>query len=260
MNVILLSALVIGVIGIAIALILNFAGDKFYVEPNEKAERIRELLPGNNCGGCGYAGCDALAEAIATGDAPVNACPMCTNTVEIGALCGVQTEKTERKVAYVACKGNCEKAERIGTYFGAKDCIAAKAVQQNGGKACKAGCMGLGTCVSACVFGALSCQDGIAVVDEALCTGCGQCVKVCPNQLVSLLPVSAIRIGCSSHEKGLTVKQVCKAGCIGCGLCGKNCPEGAITMENNLPVIDHNKCTRCGTCVEKCPVKVIELF
>lgn len=260
MEMILLSALVIGVIGIAIALILNFAGDKFYVEPNEKAERIRELLPGNNCGGCGYAGCDALAEAIAKGEAAVNGCPMCTNTAEIGALCGVEAEISEKKVAYVGCKGTCEKAEQRGTYFGAADCIAAKSVQHNGGKACLSGCLGLGTCVSACVFGALSCQDGIAVVNQELCTGCGQCTGVCPNHLISLVPVSSVRVGCSSYDKGLAVKQACKAGCIGCGLCGKNCPEEAITMEQNLPVIDYSKCTRCGTCVEKCPVKVIELL
>ncbi|MBE7043672.1 MAG: 4Fe-4S dicluster domain-containing protein [Ruminococcaceae bacterium] len=258
MTIILMSALVIGVIGIAIALLLNFAGDKFYVEPNEKAEQIRELLPGNNCGGCGYAGCDALAEAIAKGVAPATACPMCTNTEKIAALCGMEVKATEQKVAYVSCKGNCEKAQWSGIYFGAKDCISAKAVQQNGGKGCKSGCMGLGSCVSACVFGALSCQNGIAVVDETLCTGCGQCVKVCPNQLISLLPVSALRVSCSNPEKGMAVKQVCKAGCIGCGLCEKNCPEEAIVMENNLPVIDHGKCTRCGTCIEKCPMKVME--
>ncbi len=258
MNVILLSALVIGIIGIAIALILNYAGDKFYVEVNEKAEAIRELLPGNNCGGCGYAGCDALAEAIAKGEAPVHACPMCVNVEKIGEICGVKASKTEKKVAFVACAGNCEKAEQKGLYFGAMDCIAAKSVQQNGSKACQYGCMGLGSCITACQFGALSLDKGIAVVDRTLCTGCGQCVKVCPNHLISLEPISAVFVKCSSRDKGMNVKSVCKSGCLACGLCAKNCPEDAITMENNLPVIDKSKCTNCGTCVEKCPVKVIE--
>lgn len=258
MNVIVLSAVVIGLIGIVIAMVLNFAGDKFYVEPNEKAEKIRELLPGNNCGGCGYAGCDALAEAIAQNTAAPNSCPMCTNVSQIGDICGVEPVIGEKKVAYVACVGDCEKAKQVGEYFGAQDCLAAKAVQQNGGKACTVGCMGFGSCVSVCKFGALSCENGIAVVDAALCTGCGQCVKACPNGLISLLPIDAVRVGCSSREKGAVVKKACQAGCVGCTLCAKNCPQQAISMEQNLPVIDNEKCTHCGICIEKCPVGVLQ--
>lgn len=259
MNIIVLSALVIGLIGIGIALVLNFAGDKFYVEENEKAEKIRELLPGNNCGGCGFAGCDALAEAIAEGNALVNACPMCVNVDKIGEICGMKTAKTEKKIAFVACRGTCDKAEQKGIYFGAMDCVAAKSVQQNGGKSCQYGCMGLGSCISACQFGALSLENGVAVVDKGNCTGCGQCVKVCPNHLISLQPFSSVLVACSSRDKGISVKNACKAGCLSCGLCVKNCPEQAIEMKNNLPVIDKQKCTKCGTCVEKCPVKVITM-
>lgn len=258
MNVIMISAVVIGVIGVVIALALNFAGDKFYVEPNEKANQIRELLPGNNCGGCGYAGCDALAEAIAAGGAAPNGCPMCTNTEQISGICGVKAEKKERKVAFVSCIGDCDRAPKAGVYQGVKECAAAKAVQQNGGKACRYGCMGFGDCISVCPFGAIRLHNGVAVVDERVCTGCGQCVKACPNHLISFIPAdAAVKISCSSPEKGMAVKQVCSVGCLGCGLCEKNCPHDAIAMDGMLPVIDYSRCTGCGTCAGKCPVKVI---
>lgn len=258
MNLIIISAAVIGIIGIIIAAALNFAGDKFYVEPNEKANQIRELLPGNNCGGCGYAGCDALADAITAGKAQPNGCPMCTNVEQISSICGVTAQAKEKKVAFVACIGDCDRASKAGVYSGFQDCAAAKAVQQNGGKACKYGCMGFGSCVKACPFGAMRIHNGIAVVQEQLCTGCGQCAKACPNHLISLIPAgTTVRINCSSLEKGMKVKQVCTAGCLGCGICEKNCPHQAIAMDGSLPVIDYSLCTGCGTCAGKCPVKVI---
>lgn len=255
---ILASAILIGLIGTVIALLLNFAGDRFYVEPNKKAEQIRALLPGNNCGGCGYAGCDALAEAIAAEQAPPDGCPMCTNTEKIGALCGVDAVSQEKRIAYVACGGDCSCTTQIGQYRGVMDCLAAKAVQQNGGKGCRYGCMGFGSCVKACPFGALSIHNGIAAVNPHICTGCGQCTSVCPNHLISLQPAKKqIRLTCSSPDKGLAVKQVCTAGCLGCGLCSKKCPQGAISMDQALPVIHLDVCTDCGTCAGACPTGAI---
>ena len=258
MNLVIISAFVIGVIGIFIAVALNFAGDKFYVESNEKADRIRDLLPGNNCGGCGYAGCDTLAEAIAAGAAEPNSCPMCAEVEQISGICGVTAREKEKKVAFVACAGDCSSASNIGIYHGAENCSAAKAVQQNGGKACRYGCMGFGSCADVCPFDAIQVHNGVAVVQEQLCSGCGQCVKACPNHLISLIPAEpAVKIYCSSPEKGLAVKQVCTAGCLGCGLCEKNCPQQALSMNGALPVLDYNLCSDCRICVEKCPVNAI---
>ena len=174
---VIITSAVLGVLGCVIALILNFAGDKFYVSINEKTEKIIEVLPGNNCGGCGYAGCSALAEAISNGTAAPNACPVGGSELakEIAKITGKKAVDTKRMVAFVHCGGDCVKSVRKGDYSGSSSCISAKAVQGNGGKACLSGCMGYGTCVDVCEFGALSIKNGISVVDKEKCRACGKC-------------------------------------------------------------------------------------
>ena len=66
---IIIAAAVVGILGILIGIFLGIASEKFKVEVDEKEILVRNELPGNNCGGCGYAGCDALAKAIAAGQA-----------------------------------------------------------------------------------------------------------------------------------------------------------------------------------------------
>ncbi|MBQ6906735.1 MAG: RnfABCDGE type electron transport complex subunit B [Clostridia bacterium] len=256
------AAVMLGVIGCLIALVLNFAGDKFYVKVNENTEKIIEVLPGNNCGGCGYAGCNALADAIAEGKAMPNACPVGGKDVasKIAGIMGSQLDESARMVAFVHCGGECSKSVKSAAYNGPSDCISAKAVQSNGGKACLYGCMGYGTCVDVCEFDAISIQNGISVVDKEKCRACGKCIKVCPNSLISLVPYdSNAKVKCSSQERGPVVKKQCTAGCLGCTLCTKQCPVNAIEMKGNVPVIDYDKCTFCGACAEKCPSKCISM-
>ena len=256
---IIITTILLGLIGCLIALLLNFAGDKFYVKVNENTEKVRELLPGNNCGGCGYAGCDSLAEAIAEGKASPNSCPVTSNKAEIAALVGSSDVESIKKVAFVHCVGDCEKTTKVGEYSGARDCLSAKSVQGNGGKACLNGCLGFGTCVSVCKFDALHIINGIAVVDKEACVGCGACTRVCPNNLIELIPYDATyKVACSSQDKGAIVKKACTVGCLGCTLCVKQCPNEAISMQGNVPRIDHEKCNSCGACAEKCPVKIIK--
>ena len=73
---VLIAALIVGGTGVFIGVFLGIAGKKFAVEVDEKEEAILAELPGNNCGGCGYAGCSGLAAAIAKGEAPVGQCPV----------------------------------------------------------------------------------------------------------------------------------------------------------------------------------------
>ncbi|SHK44450.1 electron transport complex, RnfABCDGE type, B subunit [Hathewaya proteolytica DSM 3090] len=260
---ILCPVLVMAALGLLFGLGLGFASKKFHVEVDEKVILIKECLPGANCGGCGYAGCDAFAQAVVDGKAPANGCVVGGASVSenVANILGVEVSNAEPIKAFVKCSGSCGKAKNSGNYYGTMDCNEAAVIPGAGDKACSYGCLGLGSCVKACQFDAIHIVDGIALVDDSKCTGCGACTKACPKGLIELKPVSAvIRVQCNSKDKLKEVKDVCSVGCIGCGVCSKLCPTGAITMENNLPVVDKTKCTLCMTCVNKCPVKVIKPF
>lgn len=254
------AAAIVGIVGIFVGLFLGVAGIRFKVEVDEKEEAVLAALPGNNCGGCGYAGCSGLAAAIAKGEAPVNACPVGGEEVgkQVAAIMGVSAESTEKKVAFIHCQGDCEKAGNDYDYFGIQDCRMMSFVPNGGPKSCNSGCLGYGTCAKVCPFGAISVVNGIAVVDKEKCKACGKCVEVCPKHLISLIPYTAKQVvACSSVDKGPVTMKACQVGCIGCGICVKNCPQGAVKVENFHAVIDHEKCIGCGVCGEKCPKKAI---
>lgn len=256
----LLAAVIIGAIGIVIGVLLGIASEQFKVEVDEKEILVRAELPGNNCGGCGFPGCDGLAAAIAAGTAAVNACPVGGPAVadKIASIMGVESGGSEKKIAFVKCKGTCDKARVQYNYFGIDDCSKVAVVPGGGEKACTYGCMGYGSCVKACAFDAIHIVDGVAVVDKEKCVACGKCVATCPNHLIELVPYSAEHlVQCSSHDKGKDVKAKCDNGCIACTLCTKQCEFDAIHMDNNVAVIDYSKCTNCGKCAAKCPAKVI---
>ena len=259
---ILIAAGIVGGTGILIGLFLGIAGEKLKVEVDEKEVAVREALPGNNCGGCGFAGCDGLAAAIAKGEAPANGCPVGGEEVaqNIAAIMGVELEKGVRKAAFVKCSGNCNVAKEDYKYSGVADCRMAALVPNGGSKSCNYGCLGLGSCAKACEYDGITIVNGVAVIDRDKCKACGQCVAVCPKNLIEIRPVSGIaNVVCSSKDKGKAVMDVCTVGCVGCTLCAKQCEVGAITMVDNLPVIDAEKCIGCGKCAEKCPKKIIHM-
>ena len=257
---VIIAAVLVGAVGIIIGVLLGIASEKFKVEVDEKEILVREELPGNNCGGCGFAGCDALAKAIAEGKAPVNACRVGGAPVadKIAAIMGVEAGSAEKMVAFVKCKGTCDKANVQYSYYGIEDSNKIAVVPGAGDKACAYGCLGSGSCVKACQFDAIHVVDGVAVVDKEKCVACGKCTEACPRHLIELVPYKAEHlVQCSSHDKGADVKKKCDAGCIGCTLCTKQCEFDAIHMDNNVAVIDYSKCTNCGKCAAKCPAKVI---
>lgn len=254
------AAAVVGLVGIFVGLFLGIAGLKFKVESDEREEAVLAALPGNNCGGCGYAGCAGLAAAVVKGEAPANACPVGGETVgsRIAAIMGVETETLGRKVAFVHCQGDCEKADADYEYNGVKDCRIMAFVPGGGPKSCGSGCMGYGSCADACPFDAIHVINGVAVVDREKCKACGKCVEVCPKHLISLIPYGAkTEVACRSTDKGPVTMKACTAGCIGCGICVKNCPAQAVTVTDFHAQIDQEKCTGCGVCAEKCPKKAI---
>lgn len=261
-GVIIATAIVAGV-GLFIGLFLGFAAKTFEVKTDEREIQVREFLPGANCGGCGYPGCDGMAAAIVKGEAPANGCPVASseNHKKIAEVMGTSVEEAEPKAAFVKCSGTCNKTEVKYEYYGVKDCKKTAMVPGKGNKKCSYGCMGFGSCVEACAFDAIHVMNGVAVVDRQKCKGCGSCAEVCPNGLIEMVPASARHlVACSSQEKGKTVKEACTAGCIGCKLCVKNCEAGAIQVENNLAHIDYSKCTNCGKCAAACPVKIIHVL
>ncbi len=261
MSGIIITTLVITVVGIIVGAGLVFTSKKFYVEVDEREAAVRECLPGNNCGACGYAGCDALAAAIAAEQAPVNACPVGGAAVaeKIGGIMGVAAEVGERQVAFVKCKGTCDVTHNQGNYVGLQDCRSA-AMSGLAITDCGYGCMGLGSCVTVCPQNAITVVNGVAVVNEAKCVGCGLCAKACPRGLIELKPESKhVIVQCSNKDRGPLVKSVCTAGCIGCTLCTRQCEFDAIKMEGALAHVNYENCTQCGKCAEKCPAKVITL-
>ena len=267
---ILIAIALLGGLGLGFGLILAAASKVFYVETDPRLDQLNECLPGANCGGCGYAGCGAYAEAVLNGEAPIGACASGGNECAqaMAAIMGVKAEAVTRKVALVRCsgakeydaEGNLVKGSRIkADYEGFHDCLAASKVGGSGPLACKFGCLGYGTCTKACKYGAISVKNGVAVVDEDLCVGCMACAAVCPRQLI--IPVEPARnvvIACNSMAKGAATTRACTVGCIGCGKCKKVCPNDAITVEKGLARIDYSKCVQCGLCATVCPKKLIK--
>ena len=259
MKEILIALAVFVVLGGAIGILLAVSSKVFHVEHDERIDKICECLPGANCGGCGYAGCAALAESIVKGEAKTNACTVGGNevAVKVAEVMGQRAEEAVRMRAQVMCSGTTECSERKMNYSGIEDCRAAAAIG-GGDKMCPNGCIGLGTCVDACPFDAIAIDNGVAAVDYARCRGCGVCVASCPKHIIELIPYDSRHwVGCKSVEDGSMTRKVCEMGCIGCGICQKNCPAGAITVENHVAKIDYSKCTGCDTCVDKCPRKII---
>lgn len=256
------AAAVVGIVGLIIGILLGIAAKAFEVPVDEKEIQVRELLPGNNCGGCGYAGCDGLAKAIALGEAPVSGCPVASAEIhaKIGDVMGKAADVSERKVAFVKCNGTCDKTNVKYNYTGIADCKKLALIPGHGEKVCSYGCMGYGSCVRACAFDAIHVVNGIAVVDKEKCVACGKCISECPNNLIEFVPVSATcKVECNSNDKGKDVNAACSVGCIGCMMCVKVCESGAVTVNNNLAHIDYSKCTHCGKCAEKCPRKIITI-
>lgn len=257
---ILLPVLSLGSMGIIFGLGLGYAGIKFKVEQDERVSQIRDVLPGANCGGCGLPGCDAFAEAVVAGTARVSGCPVGGASVaeKVGAVMGIKPGASVRKTAFMKCNGGCSNSSYRYDYNGLQDCTAVMQLAGGGAKNCSYGCLGSGSCVKACRFGAISIVDGIASIDSEKCVACGLCVSACPKALIDVVPYqSEVRIACHSNDNGKVVRSSCTVGCIGCKLCEKACPANAIKVDNLLAKIDYDACTNCQACALKCPTGAI---
>ncbi|AZV56141.1 RnfABCDGE type electron transport complex subunit B [Clostridium sp. AWRP] len=264
MNTVIMILVVMTVIGLIFGLVLAYVNKRFAMEANPLVELVEDVLPKGQCGGCGFAGCKAYAEAVVLDESvPPNLCVPGKASVaeQVAKLTGKSAPPIEPRVAYVRCGGDCTKAVKSFEYEGIHDCVAANLLE-GGPKACKYGCLGFGTCVKSCPFGAMAMgSNGLPIIDTDICTGCGTCVSACPKQVLGFRPVgSKVMVNCNSKNKGGVVRKACSVGCLGCGLCAKNCTNDAIKVENNLAVVDQSICASCSeaTCLAKCPTGAIK--
>ena len=258
-NTLLIVLGVVAVLAVIFAVLIVLVSKLCFVKEDEKTKQVQTHLAGANCGGCGYAGCADFAKALAEGKASINSCGATDNEnkEQIANILGIPFTATAQTFAVVKCAGGINASDKF-EYLGNSGCTA-EISSFGGRKVCPEGCLGGGTCVNACTEKGVFIKDGVAIVDKALCRSCGACVIRCPKNLIELIPAtSKVYVACSTSCRGKDVMNACKVGCIGCGLCAKNCPQGAITMVNNLPVIDYDKCNGCLTCVSKCPRKCIK--
>jgi len=235
MGTVLLAFIVALAVGFILALIIGAAAKAFAVEPDPRHEALVELLPGVNCGGCGFAGCGEFAKALLAEEASPELCPVCLpdDLKKVGEFLGISVVGRSRMVALIKCGGHDGVASST-PYNGVNDCASASLVAA-GGKGCSYGCLGLASCSRACPFDAIEIRNGLAVVHPDRCTGCGQCVKTCPKKLICMVPASVdVHVYCNSPEKGGIKLKVCKASCIACQKCVKAADEGQMLSEGFL--------------------------
>lgn len=251
-----------GGLGLLFALGLAIADKKLAVEEDPRVAKAADLLPGLNCGGCGYPGCRGYAEAVVAEQAPPDRCsPGGAEMIgELAELLGLEAGTFVKRVAVVHCRGGEEECLRRASYIGPQTCGAASLVQA-GDKACTFGCLGLDDCVDACTFAAIRMgPNGLPVVDPDLCTACGACVNACPRGLIILHPAEEDRllVLCSNRDPAALARKLCKVACIACGQCVKRDPDEALSLERNLAVVDYAKVTGLHEeTIDKCPTNCI---
>lgn len=261
----LFTVLTLCALGILAAVILYLVAQKFKVYEDPRIDQTEALLPGANCGGCGYPGCRGLAEALVKNDdisqmyCPVGGGPTMKTVAE---FLGKSAPEKEPQLAEVRCNGSCDKRPRTNIYDGAPSCAVASSLYA-GETGCSYGCLGKGDCVAVCNFDALHMnpETGLPEVDAEKCTACGACVKVCPHMIIELRKKGPknrrVYVSCVNRDKGALARKACQVACIACGKCVKVCPFEAITLENNLAYIDPYKCRLCRKCVAECPTNAI---
>ncbi|MFC1726373.1 RnfABCDGE type electron transport complex subunit B [candidate division KSB1 bacterium] len=258
---ILAAVLAIGGLAFIFGAVLSYASKIFAVKIDERVEKISEILPGANCGGCGAPGCSAYAELVVKGTLPIDACAPGGSAVAslIAGILGQGPVEVIEKRAVVKCSGSHENAVLKYEYYGIESCKSAVLIDE-GPKACKYACVGFGDCVSSCPFDAMYMMDNaLPFVIEEKCTACGNCVDACPRNIMDILPKSeVIFVGCMSQGRAKEVKSACKVGCTGCSLCAqeKITPGEAITMNGNLPELHYDKDHEFENAVAKCPSKI----
>ncbi|HDY65747.1 MAG TPA: RnfABCDGE type electron transport complex subunit B [Phycisphaerae bacterium] len=263
--VILLAAGVMLVLALFMTFVLGWANDTMKVAVDPRVEKINDALPGANCGGCGYIGCNDYAEALVQDGAAVDLCPVGGSSVaeKVAEILGVSLEESYPYRPAVHCVAGYDDKLGRNEYRGEKTCIGANLV--SGVQGCAYGCLSLGDCINACTFDAILLVEGKIEIDYEKCVGCGACEKVCPRKVISMVPFKTEQmyvVACSNKDFGKDVKAVCKVGCIGCKACTR-VAEGLFQAKDNLSLIDYDQYDpseveeMIGVVLKKCPAKSI---
>ncbi|MBN1278623.1 MAG: Fe-S cluster domain-containing protein [Chlorobium sp.] len=249
----------LGAVALALGIIIHYVSKKFHVEDDPTVKLVNGILPGVNCGACGFPSCGQFAEVLVETRNPAMTCPVggADLAAKLGETLGMAMAEPKPQTAVVLCQGNNDVARQSAEYLGIQDCWAATQAFA-GPKQCRYSCLGLGSCIAWCDFGAMRLENGLIVIDKDLCTGCAACIPACPTGVLVMQNKQAARyfIACNSHDKGAGTKKACDAGCIACQKCVKVCEDNAIVIDNFLARIVQDKCTACGKCIEVCPTKV----
>ncbi|HOE83607.1 MAG TPA: RnfABCDGE type electron transport complex subunit B [Sphaerochaeta sp.] len=261
---ILLALVTVALLGGIFGFGLSYAEKKLAIKKDEKLLELEPIMPGVNCGVCGYAGCNAYASAIAKDGAPLNLCAPggAALTQTISRIMGMVVEDSgqqRRLVAHVMCKGNVEFTAKDYRYDGPMDCNAA-ALLLGGENTCKDGCLKMGSCIKVCPTDAISLDsDGYIVVDEAKCISCEKCVAICPTHVMQMIyEDSEYSIDCNSKLPGGQVRKFCSVGCIGCKICENKFPESGCKVEDYLAHFDQAvEHAQIAEAAEACPTKII---
>ncbi len=257
---VLAAVAVFAVLAALLSTMLVLAERRLAVAEDARLHDLIEALPGVNCGGCGEPSCRAFAEALIAGTAVPAACSVSSAATQrrIAAFLGVDVGVVERRVARLACAGDDRTAPRLGNYHGERTCSAAAAVAA-GGKACAWGCLGFGDCERVCDFDAIRMDaHSLPVVDEALCTACGDCVRACPKDLFHLVPAAEpLWVACSNPQAGSELVEVCAVACTACGKCVRDAPD-RLVMDGNLPrLIASESDSTPRRAIDRCPTGAI---
>ncbi|MAE70845.1 MAG: Fe-S cluster protein [Gemmatimonadetes bacterium] len=258
---VLVSSLILGGVGLTFGALIAVANKKLKVWEDPRIEAVNEMLPGSNCGACGYAGCRSFAEGVVGVAAqPAHCTQMTPVSIEmVAGLLGVEAGEAQKKVARLLCAGGSAVAIRDAEYLGVQTCIAAAAVA-GGGKCCYWGCLGLADCEVVCDYDAIRMNDqDLPIVDPELCTACGDCVEACPKDLFTIMPIEqALIVQCMSELEGDRAEELCSVACTACGRCVSDAAEGLIEMGRGLPVVDYTKSDLADRAATKsCPTGAI---